>query len=125
MPESIIKGIGSDIVEIDRIEHVIADHQDHFLKRVFTLKEQKYCNQFRSPAPHFAGRFAAKEAIAKALGTGFGAALSWLDIEILNDPLGQPQPFLSSQAQKRFCDPHLQITISHCKAYAVAFAIWS
>ena len=70
------------------------------------------------------GRFSAKEAIAKALGTGFGHLLSWLDIEILNDKAGKPIVSFSDGAKTQFQSPTILVSISHCKTYATAFAIW-
>lgn len=114
-----MKGLGSDIIEVERIEASIQKHGARFLDRLFTPEEQAYCNLFRDAARHYAGRFAAKEAIAKALGTGFGDHLSWLDIEILNDEQGKPIPHLP----ERLLKGTLELTISHCKAYALAVAI--
>lgn len=115
-----IKGLGTDIVEIDRIRGSIERHGDHFLNRLFSQKELDYCYKFQDPAPHFAGRFAAKEAIAKALGTGFGEDLAWHDIEIVNDEKGKPVVKLSECLDKR---GKVLLSISHCVAYAMATAI--
>lgn len=119
-----VRGLGNDIIEIARIRASISRHKDHFLNRVFTPSEQQYCLKHADPAPFFAGRFAAKEAIVKALGTGFSDGLSWLDIEIKNDPSGKPEVFLSAAANLRFGNPTLLVTISHCKEYASAVALW-
>lgn len=119
-----IQGLGNDLVEIDRIRASIERHGLHFLNRIFTQKEQDYCYQFKDPAPHFAGRFSAKEAIAKALGTGFGTHLSWHDIEIINDELGKPHVHLSEQIQKQYHHPNILVTISHSLTHATAVAIW-
>lgn len=120
-----IRGVGNDIIEVSRIEAIIAKYGRRFLDRIFTTEEQEYCLKHRDAARHFAGRFAAKESIAKALGVGIGSLLSWLDIEIFNDENGKPCVFLSSKAQVTFTNPHLLITISHCREYANAVAIWS
>jgi holo-[acyl-carrier protein] synthase len=120
-----ILGIGNDIIEIERIKENIQRYQQRFLDRVFTSHEQGYCQKRKVPALHFAGRFAAKEAIVKALGTGFSNGLTWLDIEINNDALGKPFVQLSPKAEKLFDSPTLLISISHCREYATAFAIWS
>ena len=117
-----VKGIGTDIIEINRIKENIEKHSDHFLDRIFTKKEQEYCAKFSDSTERFAGRFAAKEAIAKALGCGFGKELSFVDIEISNDSLGKPLVQLSEKASKSFNDPKIEISISHCKDYAVAMA---
>jgi holo-[acyl-carrier protein] synthase len=119
-----IKGLGNDIIEITRMRKSIERHGLHFLNRLFTQREQDYCYKFQDPVPHFAGRFAAKEALAKALGTGFGAQLSWHDMEILGDELGKPIVSLSKEAEKRFHSPHLLVSISHSTDYATAVAIW-
>ena len=108
-----MKGVGNDIIEIDRIRKSIAQHQEHFLNRIFTEEEQNYCLKFSDSAIHFAGRFSAKEAIAKALGVGFGAHLSWLDIEILNDPNGKPTVKFSDRIQKTWKNPNILVSISH------------
>lgn len=108
-------GIGTDIVEISRIEKSIEQFGDKFLDKLFTEKEIAYCNQFKDKEKRFAGRFAAKEAIAKALGKGFGKQVRWQDIEILPDSMGKPvvtHPKLS-----------IEVSISHCNSHAIAMAI--
>ncbi len=119
-----IQGLGNDIIEIDRIRQSIERHGQHFLDRLFSQEEQHHCLQFKDSAPHFAGRFAAKEAIAKALGTGFGTDLSWHDLNILNDEHGKPNVFFSETAKKRFHNPKMLVSISHSTHYATAVAIW-
>jgi holo-[acyl-carrier protein] synthase len=111
-------GIGHDLIEIDRIRQSIERHGSLFLNRLFTLKEQAHCLQYKDSAPHFAGRFAAKEAIAKAYGTGFGEALSWLDIEILAGSKGEP---IVKAAR---IPGRILVTISHTATLASAVAIW-
>ena len=120
-----MQGIGNDIVEIERIRLSIERHGQHFLNRLFTQLEQEYCYKFKDPASHFAGRFAAKEAVAKALGTGFGADLSWLDIEIVAGAYGRPHVHLSEKAKKFFKDPHILVSISHSAISATAVAIYT
>lgn len=120
-----IKGIGNDIIEISRIKGVMERQGQRFLDRVFTLKEQQYCLQHKEPERNFAGRFAAKEAIVKALGTGLKDTLTWLDFEIVNDEKGKPVVKLSPSIQKLFDHPVILISISHCKEYATAVAIIS
>ncbi len=120
-----IKGIGNDIIEISRIKASIEKHGKRFLDRLFTTKEQEYCFKHKESARHFAGRFAAKEAIAKAFGTGFGLNMTWLDIEILNDEHGKPHVHLSEKLASLYDFPELKISISHCHEYATAFAILS
>lgn len=120
-----ILGLGNDIIEIDRIRGNIEKHSRHFLNRLFSEKEQKYCFKYKDPAPHFAGRFAAKEAIVKALGIGFGKQVSWHNIEILNKESGRPETYLSDPLKESFNDPQILLSISHCKKYANAVAIWA
>jgi holo-[acyl-carrier protein] synthase len=119
-----ILGLGNDLVEIDRIRQSIDRHGYRFLSRLFTIKEQDYCLKYKDPTPHFAGRFTAKEAIAKALGTGFGKHASWLDFEILNDQAGKPFVTFSEKLQERVKGTQMLITISHCHLYVVATALW-
>ncbi len=115
-------GLGCDIIEVSRIELAIQRHGQLFLDRLFTLKEQHYCKSHRDSTRRFAGRFAAKEAIVKALGTGFDKRVSWLDIEIINDTAGKPYPLFSERFHQNFSYPVIQITLSHCKEYAMAVA---
>lgn len=119
-----MKGVGIDLIEIERIRQSCQNYGKHFLDRIFTEKEQEYCSRFSDPLPNYAGRFAAKEAVSKALGTGFGEKLSWHDIEILNDSEGKPILHLSLRAKKTFEDPHILLSISHSKSAAAAVAIW-
>jgi holo-[acyl-carrier protein] synthase len=119
-----ILGIGNDIVEIARIKAALTRYSQRFLNRIFTSYEQDYCLKRKEPALHLAGRFAAKEAIAKALGTGFSQGLSWLDIEIRHNPNGKPIAVLSPFTRKLFDDPTIHVSLSHCQQYATAFAIW-
>jgi holo-[acyl-carrier protein] synthase len=119
-----VLGIGNDIIEIERIRKALEAHGNHFLARLFTSQEQTYCLKHQDPVPHFAGRFAAKEAIVKAFGSGFGESASWLDIEILNDDLGKPEVSFSGTLLKNFNKPKVLVSISHCELYATAVAIW-
>lgn len=119
-----ILGIGTDIIEIDRIQHNINRYESRFLNRIFTLREQEYCMKRKYPALHFAGRFAAKEAVVKALGTGFSQNISWTDIEVSNDEFGKPLVVLSPHVNALFNFPLLHLSISHCRQYATAFAVW-
>lgn len=115
--------VGNDIIEVERISKAIQRYGQKFLNRLFTLNEQAYCLKHRDSDRHFAGRFAAKEAIAKALGTGFNGSLSWLDIEISNDASGKPVVQLSERADSIFHNPLIHLSISHCKDYATAVAL--
>lgn len=119
-----IRGIGNDIIEISRIRSCLTRYQQVFLNKIFTKGEQDHCFCHRDPVPSLAGLFAAKEAISKALGTGIGAKLSWLDIDILSNTDGKPYPIFSSKIINTFHDPQVLITISHCREYATAFALY-
>ncbi len=117
------KGIGNDIIEIERVRGAIERHGQHFLDRLFTKKEQAYCSEYKDQVTRYAGRYAAKEAISKALGTGISEHLEWQDIEILNDKNGKPEVTLSPAAQRHFNQPSIMLSISHCRTYATAIAI--
>lgn len=119
-----IIGLGTDIIEIKRIERSIANYGSQFLDRIFTSNEQEYCLKRRESARHFSGRFAAKEAVAKALGTGISEYLGWLDMEILNDDKGKPVLKLSKGVIDHFQQPNLHVSISHSRDYAIAFAVY-
>ncbi|MBS0603997.1 MAG: holo-ACP synthase [Verrucomicrobia bacterium] len=119
-----IIGIGNDIIEIERIRKSIDTHGLRLLSKLFTTKEQDYCLKHKDPVPHFAGRFSAKEAVVKALGTGFGEHASWLDFEILNDAHGKPSVLFSPKMGKKLQGTSILVSISHCQLYVTAFAIW-
>lgn len=114
-----IKGIGLDIIEIDRIALAIERTKGRFIERLFTRNEIRP----NAPATYYAGRFAAKEAVVKALGTGF-RGITWQDIEVLSDSMGKPYVNLSPDIAKRFDHPQLLLTITHSKAYASSCCIW-
>ena len=113
---------GIDIIEIYRIRDVVNKYGDRFLNRIYTTKELDYC---RGRAPQLASRFAAKEAVMKALGTGT-RGVSWKDIEIIRYPGNAPIVNLHSSALKRAKQiglNHLAISLSHSKEYAVASVV--
>jgi holo-[acyl-carrier protein] synthase len=121
-----IVGIGTDIVECLRVGRMIERHGELFLARVFTQYEIHYCQGRRRAVEHFAGRWAAKEAILKCLGTGWKRGLDWTDIEVRHDPAGKPQVHLGGPTKEiartlRVRD--ILLSISHCRAYATAYAL--
>ncbi|MGL4539582.1 MAG: holo-ACP synthase [Candidatus Rhabdochlamydia sp.] len=120
-----ILGLGTDIIEIERIRQSIDNHGYRLISRIFTRKEQDYCLKYQDPIPHFAARFSAKEAIVKALGTGFTEHITWQDIEIINDTSGKPIVYFSAKLQKKTKETYMLLSISHCKLYATATAIWA
>ena len=113
---------GVDIIEIPRIKQVLDRYGQRFLKRVFTPDEIAYC---RGRAPNLAGRFAAKEAAMKALGTGV-RGVSWKDIEVVRAESGAPSVTLHGRAEERAVRLRLidiSVSISHSREYAVAFVV--
>ncbi len=112
-----MKSIGVDIIEIDRVQQIIEEFGEVFLKKVYSDAEISYCNSNAKPPQHFAARFAAKEAIAKALGTGFNKELLLKDIEIRNDKNGKPVVYFKGIPDHRFL-----ISVSHSEHYVVAVA---
>lgn len=121
-----ILGTGVDIVETARIRDSIDKFGERFLKRCFWPEEIAYCQQMKFPALHFAARFAAKEAISKAFGTGICAKLGWKDMEIRKRDSGEPFVVLhgkgESLARERGATA-LFVSLSHCKDYAAAQAV--
>jgi len=118
-------GIGTDIAEVERIAQMCEKHGEIFLKRVFTAREISYCSPRRSRHQHFAGRWAAKEAVLKAMGTGWAKGIQWTDIEVVNLPGGAPIIELHNAALSVCAERGIEkilISISHVKPTAVAFA---
>ncbi len=121
-----ILGTGIDIVEVARITASFEKNGDAFLRRILLPEEIEYCLQHRQPAPFLAVRFAAKEAISKAFGTGIGAELGWLDMEIRRQESGEPFVVLHGRGQQLFETrgaKRLHVSLSHTENYAVATAI--
>ena len=121
-----IVGIGVDVVETVRIEASIDRHGDRFLSRIFTESEVRYCSSMKTPAPFYAARFAAKEAVSKAFGTGIGAELGWLNIEVCRKPSGEPFVVLHEAGvllAARLGVRNVLLTLSHSDHYAVAQAV--
>ena len=122
----LILGHGVDLVGCARIAQVMQRHGSRFLDRVFTPTEQDYCQRRRNRAESLAGRFAAKEAILKALGTGWRAGIAWTDMEVVNDPAGRPHVHLhagTARCADRLGVSRVLLSISHSDGYAVASAI--
>ena len=121
-----IFGIGIDVVEVARIAAAIQRHGEPFLARVFTAGERAYCESRKVPALHFAARFAAKEAVVKALGTGIGEHAAWTDLDIARDSFGAPKLVLRGAAAA-FARDHgiteIKISLTHARDYAAANAL--
>jgi holo-[acyl-carrier protein] synthase len=121
-----VVGIGTDIIECLRIAQMIERHGELFINRVYTQHEIQYCQSRKLATQHFAGRWAAKEAILKALGTGWRRGISWRDIEVRNEPGGQPVVALRGGARdvvERLGIARILISISHCRSHATAYAL--
>lgn len=119
-----ITGIGTDLIEIVRIQRAI-EKNPHFMERVYTANEIAYCQRKKNVWQSFAARFAAKEAVSKALGTGIGP-VGLMEIEILNAENGQPEVVLHGKALQLAADRNIQrvhISLSHSEAYAMATAV--
>jgi len=114
------------MVDCARLSASVEKHGAKFLDRVFTQHEQNYCNSRKIATQHLAGRFAVKEAVLKVLGTGWANGIAWTDIEVRNEPNGQPKVFLSNKcseiAQERGIG-NVLISISHIETHAIASAI--
>jgi len=121
-----IIGIGTDIIECDRIAQMLTRHGERFTNHVFTEEEFRYCSGKKIAYQHFAGRWAAKEAVLKALGTGWASGILWTDAEVVIQPGGKPTIQLHRGAAQKAAElgiTEVLISISHCKAYATATAI--
>ncbi len=122
-----IQGIGIDIIEIERIKEAINKGGERFVRRVFTNLEINYCNKKRLKYQHFAVRFAAKEAVFKALGTGWQKGVRWVDVEIVNDKLGKPMINLfgkTKELAEKMKIKRIYISLSHSANYAIAQIIF-
>lgn len=117
---------GIDLVECERIQGIWQRHGERFLDRLLTPPEAAYVQRYKNAVPSVAGRFAAKEAILKVLGTGWRGKIAWTDMEILNDRAGQPRVTLTGEC-KRVADElgivRILVSITHTENYAAATAI--
>ena len=121
-----IVGHGIDVVEIPRLAQLLSRHGDRFVERVFTALERDYCRGKKRELEHLAGRFAAKEAVLKVLGTGWAGKISWQDIEVANAASGQPEIRLSGECARVAAALGIRrvlISISHTGGWAAASAI--
>lgn len=121
-----IYGIGIDVVETKRIEHSLERFGDRFLKRIYLPGELDYCHSMKFSPLHLAARFAAKEAISKAFGTGIGKTIGWTDMEIVKVERGAPQAVLHGGAQRYAAElgvTKVLCSLSHTEHYAAANAV--
>jgi holo-[acyl-carrier protein] synthase len=117
---------GIDLVDCPRIEQMIQRHGERFLKRVFTDAERAYARANRNEMEKLAGRFAAKEAILKLMGTGWRGKIAWTDIEVINNAVGQPEVTLSGEVKaiaEALGITHISISITHTANFAIASAV--
>jgi holo-[acyl-carrier protein] synthase len=117
-------GIGIDIIEIERIKKSIDDYGDQFLNKIYTSNEIKYCLSKKDKYQHLAARFAAKEAIYKAISSNWNSELSWQDMEIVNAPNGMPEVKFKGNLEKFLSkDKDLKLSMSHSRDYVTCVAI--
>ena len=122
-----IKGLGVDTIELERIERVYREYNPRFIDRVYSTEEKEYALRFKDPVPRLAARFAAKEACMKALGTGWNLGVRWRDISVVNNRMGKPELVLSGNAKdffKRMGADHIHLSITHSRKYATAVVIF-
>ena len=122
-----IVGLGVDIAEVERVKGAIERHGEPFLRRVYTRREAEYCEGFKNKFERYAGRFAAKEAAMKALGTGWRRGVRWVDLEVVRESSGRPTMVLSGEAAKiaqRLGVKHIALSITHTESQALAQVIF-
>ncbi len=120
-----ILGVGTDIVRVERIKRLL-ERYPNFIEKVFTASEIAYCQAKASPEQSYAARFAAKEAVMKALGTGWDGKINWLDIEVAPDAQGRPEILAHKGTQAMFENIGVQqihLSLAHEKEFAVAFVV--
>jgi len=117
---------GIDLVDCPRIEQMVQRHGRRFVERVFTAAEQKYARANKNSTEKLAGRFAAKEAILKLMGTGWRGKIAWTDIEIVNNASGQPEVTLTGEVKKiadKLGIKHISVSITHTANFVIASAV--
>jgi holo-[acyl-carrier protein] synthase len=121
-----ILGLGIDIIEVSRIARSLARFGDRFLERILCRAEIEYCLSHKNPAPYLAARFAAKEAVSKAFGTGIGRQLGWQDLEVGHKPSGEPVAILHEAGKRLLAERGgrmVHLSISHTDVYAAVVAV--
>ncbi len=125
-PGGILLGIGTDLIEVERVRGVLTRQGERFLRRVFTDEERAYCSSMAHPHKHYAARFAAKEAVSKCFGTGIGAELGWRSVSIYHGARHQPLVRLDEQGEallQHFGATHVHVSLSHTETMAMAVAV--
>ncbi len=121
-----VVGVGTDLMEIERIQRSIDRFGERFLRHVFTAREIEYCQRKKNAAESFAARFAAKEAGAKALGTGISRGVGWLELEVAREPGGRPTLELSGRAAQRAREmgvDRVALSLTHSREIALAVVV--
>jgi holo-[acyl-carrier protein] synthase len=116
-------GLGIDMVEVGRIKRALNRWGERFLHRVFTSEERDYCTRKAFPEQSLAARFAAKEAVLKAIGTGLSGGIRWTDVRIVNGKSGRPEVRLGKNITQRIGNKKILLSISHTKEFAIAQVI--
>lgn len=122
-----IVGVGVDIAEVARVKAAIERHGETFLRRLYTPKEREYCERFKNKYERYAGRFAAKEAAMKALGTGWSRGVRWVDVEVVREKGGRPTIKLAGEAANvaaRMGVKNIALSITHTADQAFAQVIF-
>ena len=125
--ETLIIGMGVDLAEVGRIQRAIERHGEPFLRRVYTAGEREYCERFKNKYERYAGRFAAKEAAMKALGTGWKRGVRWVDFEVVRELGGRPTIRLDGEAKEiaeKLGVKRIALSITHTEAKALAQVIF-
>jgi len=118
-----IQGIGVDVVDVQRMKTIIAEQGTAFIERVFTPTEISYCQSKQNPEQHFAARFAAKEAVSKAMQIGWSGIFRWKDVEVVNQPSGAPKILLYHAAASSLRQSSVHLSLSHTENTVVALAV--
>ncbi len=124
---TLIVGMGVDIAEVERIQGAIERHGEVFLRRVYTTREREYCERFKNKYERYAGRFAAKEAAMKALGTGWRRGVKWVDLEVVRETSGRPTLAITGEAAKiaqQLGVKSVALSITHTESQALAQVIF-
>ena len=119
------ESVGIDLVDIARIQRAVERRGERFLKRIFTERERAYCRKKRNEYGSLAARFAAKEAVFKAIGTGWSMGVKWTDVEVVNDVLGKPEVILRGKVKEIVGARTVAISLTHTREYAQAVAVLS
>jgi holo-[acyl-carrier protein] synthase len=127
LPEGgIVRGVGTDLIECERIQRVFERQKERFLERVFTEGERAYCLKMKNPIPHLAARFAAKEAVSKCFTTGIGEALGWKSIEVVKGERDEPLIRLDERGLALMAQlgaNEVLVSLSHTANYGLAMAV--